>query len=50
MIAVEPTPQNWEIFDQLCEIDAEYRVCEDEESRRDLISLANKLCEELEVI
>ena len=50
MITVEPTKKNWEIFSQLCELEAEYQVKTDEESRRDIISLANKLCEELEVI
>ena len=49
MISVKPTPQNWEIYSQLCELDAEYQVCEDEESRRDIISLARKLCTKLEV-
>ncbi len=50
MIAVEPTPRNWEIYSQLCELDAEFRVCKDEESRADIIVLANKLCESLEVV
>ena len=50
MITVEPTEQNWEIYTQLCELDAEYQVCEDEESRSDIIALANKLCLKIEVI
>jgi len=50
VITVTPTPKNWEIYSQLCEIDAEFRVCDDEESKQDLIGLANKLCEELEMI
>lgn len=49
MIAVEPTEQNWEIYSQLCELDAEFRVCTDSESRADIIALANRLCEKLEV-
>ena len=49
MIAVTPTPKNWGIYSQLCEIDAEFRVCNDEQGRQDLIELANKLCEELEL-
>ena len=49
MIAVKQTPKNWEIYSQLCELDAEFRVCEDEESRSDIIALANKLCEEVEI-
>ena len=49
MIAVEPTPKNWEIYSQLCELDAEYRVCDDEASRSDIIAKARELCEELEV-
>ena len=48
MIAVEPTQQNWDIYDRLCELDAEYRVS-DEQGRRDIISLAQRLCDELEV-
>lgn len=48
MIAVEPTPHNWEIYNQLCELDAEFRVCEDEQGKRDIISLAQRLCDELE--
>ena len=50
MIAVTPTPKNWEIYSQLCELDAEYQVCKDEQSKEDIVSLANKLCEELEMI
>ena len=46
---VEPTPKNWEIFSQLCELDAEYRIRTDEQSRSDIIALANRLCDELEV-
>ena len=49
MITVEPTPHNWEIYNQLCELDAEYRVTDDEQGRRDIISLAQRLCKELEV-
>ena len=49
MIAVEPTAQNWEIYSQLCELDAEFRVCDDEQSRADIIALAQRLCENLEV-
>ena len=49
MITVEPTPKNWEIYSQLCELEAEYQVKTDEESRSDIIALANKLCENLEV-
>ena len=49
MIAVEPTPKNWEIYDLLCELDAEYRMCDDENSRADIIAKAVELCEELEV-
>lgn len=47
---VTPTPKNWEIYSQLCELDAEYRIRTDEQGRSDIIALANKLCEELEVI
>ena len=49
MIVVEPSPANWEIYSQLCELDAEYRICEDEEGRSDIIALARKLCLNLEV-
>ena len=49
MITVEPTPRNWEIYSQLCELDAEYQQRTDNESRSDIIALANKLSEELEV-
>lgn len=49
MIAVEPTPRNWEIYSQLCELDAELQVCDDEQGRRDIISLAQTLCKELEI-
>lgn len=48
MITVEPTHKNWEIYSQLCELDAEFRVCNDEQGRRDIISLAQKLCQEIE--
>ena len=48
MGVVEPTPHNWGIFNKLCELDAEYRVCKDPESRSDIIALALNLCEELE--
>lgn len=47
---VEPTAQNWEIYSQLCELDAEFRVCTDSESRADIIALAQRLCENLEVV
>jgi len=50
MIAVEPTPQNWKIYSQLCELDAEFRVCDDEQSRADIIALAQRLCKNLEVV
>ena len=49
MITVEPTPANWEIYSQLCELDAEFQICEDEESRSDIIALAKKLCMKIEV-
>lgn len=49
MIVVKPTPKNWEIYSQLCELDAEYRVCDDEQARDDIISLATKLCKEVEL-
>ena len=47
MIAVEPTQHNWDIFDRLCELDAEYRVT-DFERRGEIIAYARKLCDELE--
>lgn len=49
MILVEPTPQNWEIFSQLCELDAEYRICDDVESRNDIIAKAVEICQNIEV-
>lgn len=48
MITVEPTPHNWGVYNQLCELDAEYRVCKDEQGKRDIIALAHRLCDELE--
>ena len=49
MITVEPTQKNWEIYSQLCELEAEFQVKTDEQSRSDIIALANKLCEEVEL-
>ena len=49
MIQVQLTERNWEIYTQLCELDAEFQVCEDEESRSDIIALAKKLCMKIEV-
>ena len=49
MITVQPTPKNWEIYSQLCELEAEYQVKTDQESRSDIIALANKLCKEVEL-
>lgn len=49
MIAVEPTERNWEIYSKLCELDAEYQARTDEESRSDIIALAQTLCQELEI-
>ena len=46
---VEPTQRNWEIFSQLCELDAEYRICDDVDSKADIILKARELCENLEV-
>ena len=49
MITVEPTQKNWEIYSQLCELEAEFQVKTDEQSRSDIIALANKLCKEVEL-
>ena len=49
MILVEPTSKNWEIYSQLCELDAEFRVCDDEASRSDIIAKAVEICESLEI-
>ena len=49
MIAVEQTQKNWEIFDVLCELDAEYNATDDEDRRADIIRKAVEICEELEV-
>ena len=49
MIAVELTQKNWEIYDLLCELDAEYQTCDDAGVRADIIAKANELCNGLEL-
>jgi hypothetical protein len=48
MRIVEPTAKNWEIYSQLCELDAEYRVC-DESRKEGIIAKALQFCDELEI-
>lgn len=49
MIVVEDTEKNWEIYSQLCELDAEFRVCDDESAKSDIIAKALEICENLEI-
>lgn len=49
MITVEPTPNNWEIYNFLCELDAELSICDDEVKRADIIAKAVEICDTLEV-
>jgi len=44
---VEPTQANWDIYDQLCELEAELSV--NPENREDILALARNLCKEIEV-
>ena len=49
MLTVEPTQHNWDIYDQLCEIDARFQNSEDPAERYDLIQVAKRLANDLKV-
>ena len=49
MITVEPTSQNWEVYNFLCELDAEYSLCDDESRKAEIIAKAVEICDTLEV-
>jgi len=44
---VELTQHNWDIYDQLCELEAELSV--NPQNKEDILALARNLCKEIEV-
>ena len=49
MITVPLSDNNWEIYSQLKQIDAEYQKTSSDARRNFLINVALKLCDKLEV-
>lgn len=48
-LEVPLTEKNWEIYSQLKELDEEYKNTSSSPKRANLLRIANKLCENLEL-